>query len=200
MLVLVVCHLNSQRHTSAQHTGGLDECELTLKRRCSAPRSGCLCTFLSPPWSHSKSTAGWGRWQTPVRPVEKKRRVRASKHTYFLHSVHVFSLFCRSHVYQAVDEEELEDVEEHPPQGDLQRSQVRVGREKRDESQGAENVGDGEHRLSDQRRVPHLPLVPGFAAAVLNRARHGVHFFKKMVSITVSTCVTLTESQQCTLM
>lgn len=44
---------------------------------------------------------------------------------------------------------------------------MRVGREERDEAKGAENVGDGEQRLSYQSRVPHLPLVPGFTAAVL---------------------------------
>lgn len=72
-------------------------------------------------------------------------------------------------VYQAVDEEELEDVQQHSPQGDLQRPQVRVGREQRDEAQRAENVGDGKHGLGHQSRVPHLPLVPGFAAVVLRR-------------------------------
>lgn len=75
--------------------------------------------------------------------------------------------------YQTVDEKELQDVQQHSPQRDLQRPQVRVGREERDEAQGAENVGDGKHRLGDQRGVPHLPLVPGFAAVVLHRTEDG---------------------------
>ena len=61
---------------------------------------------------------------------------------------------------QAVDEEELEDVQQHATQRDLQRSQVRVGGEERDEPQRAEDVGDGEQGLCDQRGVPHLPLLP----------------------------------------
>lgn len=50
-------------------------------------------------------------------------------------------------VYQTVDEEELQYVQQHSPQRDLQRPQVRVGREQRDEAQGAENVGNGKHSL-----------------------------------------------------
>lgn len=76
-------------------------------------------------------------------------------------------------VYQTVDEEELEDVQQHPPQRDLQRPQVGVGREQRDEAQRAEDVGDGKHGLGHQSWVPHLPLVPGFAAVVLGRTADG---------------------------
>lgn len=50
---------------------------------------------------------------------------------------------------------------------------MRVGREERDEAQGAKNVGDGKHCLGDERRVPHLPLVPRFAAVVLHRTEDG---------------------------
>lgn len=50
--------------------------------------------------------------------------------------------------YQTVDEEELQDVQQHSPQRDLQRPQVRVGSEERDEAQGTENVGYGKHCLS----------------------------------------------------
>lgn len=85
----------------------------------------------------------------------------------------LFYCFCVSclsaTVYQTVDEEELQDVQKHPPQGDLQRPQVGVGCEKRDESQGTENVRNGKHCLGHQCRVPHLPLVPGFTTTVLNR-------------------------------
>lgn len=59
----------------------------------------------------------------------------------------IFPPVCK-HVYQTVDEKELQDVQQHPPQRDLQRPQVRVGGEQRDEAQGAENVRDGKHRLS----------------------------------------------------
>ena len=38
-------------------------------------------------------------------------------------------------VYQAVDEEELEDVQQHASQRDLKGPQVRVGREQGDEPQ-----------------------------------------------------------------
>lgn len=75
--------------------------------------------------------------------------------------------------YQTVDEKELQDVQQHSPQRDLQRPQVRVGREERDEAQGAKNVGDGKHCLGYERRVPHLPLVPRFAAIVLHRTEDG---------------------------
>lgn len=81
------------------------------------------------------------------------------------------SCYCedKMSVYQTVDEEELQDVQQHSPQRDLQRPQVRVGREQRDEAQRAENVGDGKHGLGHESRVPHLPLVPGFTAVVLRR-------------------------------
>ena len=68
---------------------------------------------------------------------------------------------------QAVDEEELEDVQQHAAQRDLQRPQVRVGGEEGDEPQGAEDVGDGEHRLRHQGGMPHLPVLPRLTAAVL---------------------------------
>lgn len=52
------------------------------------------------------------------------------------------------YIYQTVDEEELQDVQQHPPQRDLQWPQVRVCCEQRDESKGTENVSDGKHCLS----------------------------------------------------
>lgn len=70
-------------------------------------------------------------------------------------------------VHQTVDEEELEDVQQHPPQRDLQGAQVGVGREEGDQTQGAEDVSDGEDGLRHQGGVPHFPLVPGSTATVL---------------------------------
>lgn len=52
------------------------------------------------------------------------------------------------HIYQAIDEQELQDVQQHPPKRDLQRPQVRVGCEQRDEAKGTENVGNGKHCFS----------------------------------------------------
>lgn len=69
--------------------------------------------------------------------------------------------------YQAVNEEKLEDVQQHPAQWDLQGPQVGVGSEEGDESQRAEDVGDGKQRLCNQGRVPHLPLLPGPGWVVL---------------------------------
>lgn len=68
---------------------------------------------------------------------------------------------------QAVDEEELQDVQQHPAQRDLQGAQVRIGCEEWDESERAEDVSDGEQRLSDQRWMPHLPLFPGPRGVIL---------------------------------
>ena len=48
-----------------------------------------------------------------------------------------------------------------------------VGREQGDESQRAEDVGDGEHGLGHQGGVPHLPQVAGLTAAVLQRDGDG---------------------------
>lgn len=60
--------------------------------------------------------------------------------------------------HQAVDEEEFKDIQQHPAERDLQRTQMRVGGEERDEAQRAEDVGDGEESLGDEGRVPHLPI------------------------------------------
>lgn len=87
-----------------------------------------------------------------------------------LHSPPVNKNVC---VYQAVDEEELQDVQQHSPQRDLQWPQVRVGCEQRDEAQRTENVRYGKHCLSYKSWVPHLPLVPGFSTTVLNRTKGG---------------------------
>lgn len=51
--------------------------------------------------------------------------------------------------HQTVDEQELEDVQQHPAQRDLQRPQVRVGREEGDEPQGAEDVSDSEQSFGN---------------------------------------------------
>lgn len=51
-------------------------------------------------------------------------------------------------VHQTVDEEELEDVQQHSPERDLQRPQVGVGCEERDEAQGAEDVRYSKQGLS----------------------------------------------------
>lgn len=69
--------------------------------------------------------------------------------------------------HQAVDEKELEDVQEHSTQRDLQRAQVGIGSEEADEAQGAEDVGDGKQSLCHQGGVPHLPVASGFLSAVL---------------------------------
>lgn len=79
------------------------------------------------------------------------------------------------YIYQTVDEEELQDVQEHSPQRNLQWPQMRVGCEQRDEAQGTENVRNGKHCFSYKRWMPHLPLVPGFTTAVLNRTMDGEH-------------------------
>lgn len=71
-------------------------------------------------------------------------------------------------LYQAIDEEELEDVKQHPPKRDLKRSKMRVGCEQGNEAQGTENVCYCKNGLCYECWVPHLPLVPGFAATVLN--------------------------------
>lgn len=42
-----------------------------------------------------------------------------------------------------------------------------VGGEEGDESEGAEDVGDGEQSLGDQGGVPHLPLLPGTRGVIL---------------------------------
>lgn len=42
-----------------------------------------------------------------------------------------------------------------------------VGCEEGDESEGAEDVGDGEQRLGYQGRMPHLPLFPRTRGVVL---------------------------------
>lgn len=42
-----------------------------------------------------------------------------------------------------------------------------VGGEEGDESEGAEDVCDGEQSLSYQRGVPHLPLLPGTRGVIL---------------------------------
>lgn len=78
-------------------------------------------------------------------------------------------------IYQTVDEEELQDVQKHSPQRDLQWPQMRVGCEQRDEAQGTENVRNGKHCFSYKRWMPHLPLVPGFTTTVLNRTMDGEH-------------------------
>lgn len=63
---------------------------------------------------------------------------------------HFLSLFCScANIYQAVDEEELQDVEQHSPQRNLQWPQVRVGREQWNEAQGTENVCNGKHCFSN---------------------------------------------------
>lgn len=69
--------------------------------------------------------------------------------------------------YQTVNEKELEDVQQHPAQWDLQGPQVGVGSEEGDESQRAEDVGNGKQRLCDQGRVPHLPLLPRPGGVIL---------------------------------
>lgn len=69
--------------------------------------------------------------------------------------------------HQTVDEEELEDVQEHSAQGDLQGAQVGVGSEEADEAQGAEDVGDGKQCLGHQGGVPHFPVTSGFLSTVL---------------------------------
>lgn len=69
--------------------------------------------------------------------------------------------------HQAVDEEELEDVQEHSAQRDLQGAQVGVGSEEADKAQGAEDVGDGEQGFRHQGGVPHLPATSGFLSTVL---------------------------------
>lgn len=69
--------------------------------------------------------------------------------------------------YQTVNEEKLEDVQQHPPQWDLQGPEVGVGGEEGNESEGAEDVGDGEQSLGYQRRVPHLPLLPRTRGVIL---------------------------------
>lgn len=69
--------------------------------------------------------------------------------------------------HQAVYEQELEDVQQHPAQRDLQGPQVRVRGEQGDEAQRAEDVGDGEERLGHQRGVPHVPGLAGVEGAVL---------------------------------
>lgn len=69
--------------------------------------------------------------------------------------------------HQAVDEEELEDVQQHSAQRDLQRPQVGVGSEEADEAQGAEDVGNGKQSFRHQGGVPHLPAASGFLSTVL---------------------------------
>lgn len=69
--------------------------------------------------------------------------------------------------HQAVDEEELEDIQQHPAQRDLKRTQVRVGGEERDETKRAEDVGDGEESLGDEGGVPHLPILTRTRTVVL---------------------------------
>ncbi len=125
----------------------LDSCELTWRKRYSAPHSGCLCICPShlKPWSHSKSTAGSVRWQKPAGPAEREKRVCEIVENYLSQNSALCKHLC---VYQTVDEEELQDVQQHPPKRDLQRPQMRVGREQRNEAQGTENVCDGKHRLS----------------------------------------------------
>lgn len=69
--------------------------------------------------------------------------------------------------HQAVDEEELEDVQEHSTQRDLQGAQMGVCSEEADQAQGAEDVGDGKQSFRHQGGVPHLPVTSGFSSAVL---------------------------------
>lgn len=68
---------------------------------------------------------------------------------------------------QAEDEKELEDVEQHAAQRDLQRPQVGVGREESDEPQRAEDVGDSEEGLGHQGGVQHVPRLPLLHVVVL---------------------------------
>lgn len=44
--------------------------------------------------------------------------------------------------HQTVDEKEFENIQQHATKRDLQWAQVRVGSEQRDETQGAEDVGN----------------------------------------------------------
>ena len=56
------------------------------------------------------------------------------------------------------DEEELEDVEDHASERDLQRSEVRIDGEHVDDLQRAEDVRGGEEALRYQRRIVGVPL------------------------------------------
>lgn len=73
----------------------------------------------------------------------------------------------KSQQHKTVDEKKLEDVQQHAAERNLQWAQVRVGSEQRDETQRAEDVGNGEESLCDERRVPHLPLHTRTRAIVL---------------------------------
>lgn len=57
------------------------------------------------------------------------------------------------------DEEKLKDVNDHPTEGDLQWTEVRVDREDVDQLQRAEDVGCREQAFRDQGRVVGVPLL-----------------------------------------
>ena len=57
------------------------------------------------------------------------------------------------------DEQELPDVDQHAPERDLQRAQLRVGLEEEYDATETEDVGDGEDAFRDERRVGVGPLV-----------------------------------------
>ena len=58
------------------------------------------------------------------------------------------------------DEEELEDVDDHPTEGDLEGTQVRVDREQVYQLQGTEYVGGGKQALGYQGGIVGVPLLP----------------------------------------
>lgn len=64
-----------------------------------------------------------------------------------------------SEQHQRVDEEELDDVDDHPAERDLQRPQVRIDRENMDELEEGEDHAGGKGSLRQQHRIEGVPLL-----------------------------------------
>ncbi len=62
--------------------------------------------------------------------------------------------------HQEEDDEELDDVDQHAAQWDLQRAQVGVRLEEVDDASKAEDVGDGEQALGHQHGLRVRPVAP----------------------------------------
>lgn len=60
---------------------------------------------------------------------------------------------------QDVEHEELQYIEHHSTERDLQRAQVRVDAEDVDQLEAAEDVGGGEQAFGQQHGVPGVPLL-----------------------------------------